>query len=976
MIMPPPSPGANDSNGPLSRENIEPVPPVPWRLLHLLALATLAITQPLLSTLGENPTFFVAHSTTAPQILAFAAIVSLIPTALLGALMLAGHAISPEAGGRIFYASMTVLAFVFVLQVVDAMPGPPVAVAAVAAAVSFGLMILYATRRLVRSAVSVLSVFPVGVVALFLFGSPVTSIAFPDELEAVALEDLLGAEFAAEHLATDTMTPASPAPSDPTPAGRAAVSPATTGPVPTGPAPTSTTAASPAPTSTMADPDAALRPASMAERLSDRFPPIYILVLDELPWASLLDASGQIDAIRYPNFARLGATSHVFSNATTTAFTTEQAVPALLTGTLDAQPAPVFSLYPDNLFTLLGGVYDVSSSDPLVDLCPPSVCNGSPPSQILDLIASDEAARSTPGTAAATNAASTTTTATAPASTTAPTTTTTATARPTATAATTTTTTATPPASTTAPTTASVTLPVAGRAEGEERSDRGGSLSLLLWDAAIVFAHLASPENVDFGLPPIGATWGNFGRKPTGPRLAVDAAPDAEPEASPAPATTATPSVATEASAAETRAPAATASSPTTTTSSPATTTGRPATTASSPTTTIGRAARSTVAPETTPIDADPTAALPTGVEATTPANSDPVDAQRIKEERTAFLDSLIFDDTRVADLRTEVAAIAASELPRLHYLHTLLPHVPWRLRPDGSTYADIQLPGYFSQWDDSPGTAHFGQQRHLLQLGLVDRLLGEYLARLEAIGDFERALVVVTADHGISFVPGERSRGIGDGNVGGIANVPLLYKEPGQRTGTIQTQPVQLIDIVPTIAAQLEVEAPWTFDGRDMFSADPAPDRQVYGPYGTVDVPGNLSAIVDSIAADMHEVFGDGSSGSLYGLGGAHSLIGKPMRDWTVSPSAHCWIQERPATTPDSSGGVGYVYGRIDASAGTRIAVALAIDGVVAGTGQSYRDGSVNRVYVIGDPQFGRGSAVFELHEIVDERLAPIARC
>ena len=97
---------------------------------------------------------------------------------------------------------------------------------------------------------------------------------------------------------------------------------------------------------------------------------------------------------------------------------------------------------------------------------------------------------------------------------------------------------------------------------------------------------------------------------------------------------------------------------------------------------------------------------------------------------------------------------------------------------------------------------------------------------------------MIVTADHGISFVPGERSRGIGDANVGGIANVPLLYKEPGQRTGTAQTRPVQLIDIVPTIAAQLELDPPWTFDGRDMFAAEPAGDRRVQGPYGAVDVP------------------------------------------------------------------------------------------------------------------------------------------
>ena len=83
-----------------------------------------------------------------------------------------------------------------------------------------------------------------------------------------------------------------------------------------------------------------------------------------------------------------------------------------------------------------------------------------------------------------------------------------------------------------------------------------------------------------------------------------------------------------------------------------------------------------------------------------------------------AFLDSLIATDNRVADFRAEIATMAASELPRLHYLHSLLPHVPWRFRPDGSTYADIALPGYFSQWDEDPAKAHFGQQRHLLQLG------------------------------------------------------------------------------------------------------------------------------------------------------------------------------------------------------------------------------------------------------------------
>ena len=985
------------------------MPPLRWRLLHLLVLATLAITQPLLSTLGENPTFFIAHSASPGQMVAFTAIVSLAPAAVLGTLMLAGHAVSAEAGERVFYASMAVLAFLFVLQVVDAIPGPAAAVVAVAAVVGYGLMVLYSARGPVRSTVSLLAVFPVAVVALFLFHSPASSIVFPADVEAVALDDLLGANFAAEHLAADGPTPASSAPSNPAPASSASASsapaspasasstPATSASASSTPAssasassaPTSSTSARAAasntapassePTSPAPDSDAAVRPASMVERLNDRFPPIYVLVLDELPWASLLDMSGRIDAVRYPNFARLGATSHVFTNATTVAFTTEEAVPALLSGTLQAQPAPVFSLYPNNLFTLLGGVYDVSSSDPLVDLCPPAVCNGSPPEQILELIAADEATRSTQraaGSAAPTTTASrptttaaSTTTASGPTTTAAPTTTATAgdspppiaSATPT-TVATRTTTTA-PGAASTAAAGTSTTLRVPAPADGGARSDRGGSLSLLLKDAAIVFGHLASPEGVDFGLPSIGATWGSFGRAPAVPSVAVDA-PEPDPATAPESSAATTTTVKT---------------APTTTTTATAATTAPTATTAAADTTTTDTATAdtATAAADTTHADADPVAALPTGAAVADPTSSAPVDPQRVAEERVVFLDSLITSDSRVADFRAEVAAMEASELPRLHYLHSLLPHVPWRFRPDGSTYADIDLPGYFSQWDTDAGKARFGQQRHLLQLGLVDRLLGEYLDRLEAIGDFDRATVIVTADHGISFVPGERSRGIGEANAGGIANVPLLYKEPGQRAGTVQTRPVQLIDVVPTIAARLELDPPWTFDGHDMLAAGPAPDRRVRGPYGIVDVPGNLGAIVEAVAAGMHQVFGDGASGSLYGLGGAHDLIGTQALDWATDPSQHCWILERPATVPDADGAVGYAYGRIDAPAGAGIAMALSIDGVVAGTARSYLEDSVHRVYAIGDPQFWRADQpTVELHEIVGRRLALIGRC
>ena len=310
--------------------------------------------------------------------------------------------------------------------------------------------------------------------------------------------------------------------------------------------------------------------------------------------------------------------------------------------------------------------------------------------------------------------------------------------------------------------------------------------------------------------------------------------------------------------------------------------------------------------------------------------------------------------------------------------MHTYLPHTPWKLRPDGSGYPVIGIPGYTSNWDDDGVKARFGQQRHLLQLGYTDRLLGEYLDRLEAIGDLDRAMVIVTADHGITFVAGEHSRG-DTSNAADIAGVPLLFKEPHQTSGTVQSQPVQLVDIVPTIATHLGIDAPWDFAGRDMLRAQPAVDRAVR--VGTslvlVKVPQNFTTITEELAADMHEVFGDGHSGSLYGLGDAHDLIGAPARDWATNQSAHCWVQSRPTTIPEPDGSIGYVFGLIDAPPGASIPFAIVVDGIVAGTARSFEDGPAHRVFAIGDSQYWQGeNPAVELHEIINSRLAPIPHC
>jgi hypothetical protein len=90
---------------------------------------------------------------------------------------------------------------------------------------------------------------------------------------------------------------------------------------------------------------------------------------------SLMDDDGEIDADRFPNFARLAGDSTWWRNATAVSGWTPYAVPAMLGGRMPAEHvAPHYAVYPDNLFTLLGEVYRIEASESITELCPPWYC--------------------------------------------------------------------------------------------------------------------------------------------------------------------------------------------------------------------------------------------------------------------------------------------------------------------------------------------------------------------------------------------------------------------------------------------------------------------------------------------------------------------------------------------------------------------------------------------------------------------------
>jgi hypothetical protein len=178
----------------------------------------------------------------------------------------------------------------------------------------------------------------------------------------------------------------------------------------------------------------------------------------------------------------------------------------------------------------------------------------------------------------------------------------------------------------------------------------------------------------------------------------------------------------------------------------------------------------------------------------------------------------------RPARLHKWIGAIRDRPRPTFYFHHALLPHEPWLYLPSGHQSrpsGEDPIPGI-----NKPGGWHVpwltdhNHLRLLLQVGYTDRELGRLMRRLRRTGLFDRALLVVVADHGYSFELNVQSRRqITERNIDEIAPVPFFVKAPGQTEGEVDDSILRSVDIVPTIADLLGVTVPWDIDGHSAYS-------------------------------------------------------------------------------------------------------------------------------------------------------------
>jgi len=241
-----------------------------------------------------------------------------------------------------------------------------------------------------------------------------------------------------------------------------------------------------------------------------------------------------------------------------------------------------------------------------------------------------------------------------------------------------------------------------------------------------------------------------------------------------------------------------------------------------------------------------------------------------------------------LADFIRSLKAPEPGEPPTLDFLHVLLPHGPWLHFPNGrgSAVKSAPAPGRDGElwWDES--LAEQAWQRHLLQLGYTDLELGRFIAKLEKTGLWDKALVVVTADHGISFREGDRRRMPTETNLAELAFTPLFVKLPGQQTGREVTKHVTILDILPTIADVLDVQIPWKTDGSSALADEGSgPDTVTVGR-----VSSSYTAALaqrEARLARQHELFGTGAfDDRFFGLGPFGDLVGQPVEGISTGPA------------------------------------------------------------------------------------------
>lgn len=328
----------------------------------------------------------------------------------------------------------------------------------------------------------------------------------------------------------------------------------------------------------------------------------------------------------------------------------------------------------------------------------------------------------------------------------------------------------------------------------------------------------------------------------------------------------------------------------------------------------------------------------------TTPERSGQGAARKLG--RLFALQSSADEFERVGEFNDE---LTRGQTRTLDLIHIEKPHYPWRHIPNGQRYSNLNaewsglLPND-GPWMASRKIVDIALQRHLLEVGYTDTLLARIIARLKETGLWDRALVVVTADHGAAFQSKVPRRAAVPENLGEVASIPLFVKSPGQTDPKVTDDRTCATDILPMIADELEIDFPWkkTKCDPDTVTVVNSPSGESSGPVAKM-VSQRQHILVDRI----QRVFGTGHGwGPFYRFGPHRELIGKrvkdlnvfPLKRWRVIPDEQNAVKNYDPAAPTLRG---LLQRGLTKRFGEKQILAVAVNGRIEAVGWTFKDGT-----------------------------------
>jgi len=323
------------------------------------------------------------------------------------------------------------------------------------------------------------------------------------------------------------------------------------------------------------------------------------------------------------------------------------------------------------------------------------------------------------------------------------------------------------------------------------------------------------------------------------------------------------------------------------------------------------------------------------------------------------------WDGEHEIQIRHFTDTLVKSDKPRLNFLHLVVPHDPWSHLPSGKEYIRNSrisegTAGAFGElgelWGPDELMVQYGWQRYLLQLQYADRCLGRILDRLETIDQFDRSLLIVVADHGMAFVPGQERRTPTNATVADLMSVPLFIKLPNQKIGQTSDMNVETIDVLPTIADIIKLPLADAVDGESLVAQN-FHER----PRKTMHLEGDQTIVVDPEFSQrfdyvdrMVAVFGTGGQDDrLWNMNTIPELVGKEITASNIGSASHWTVnlerggEKYDAAKPDFV--PSYYLGSLEGpKISSPVQIAIAINGRIAATTRTSTNSTTSREWTV----------------------------